>query len=82
MLKINNYYSVPPIITLVLYVSVPTLMLLYTLTLKPFTVYAEISAVCKFRGFHGHFLDSENLIHGNLSVCSNSAVFAEHVFRE
>jgi len=34
--------------------------------LKNNTVYAEISMVCKFRGIHGQFQDSENLIHGNL----------------
>ena len=35
------------------------------------TVCAEISAVCKFRGFRGHLLISENLIRENLLVCNN-----------
>ena len=35
------------------------------------TIYAEISAVCKFRGFHGHLWISKNLICENLLVCNN-----------
>ena len=35
------------------------------------TVCVEISAVCKFSGFHGHLLYSENLIRENFLACNN-----------
>jgi len=43
----------------------------YTNILNCYTVYAEFSAVCKFRGFRGQSQGSKNLIRGNLSVCNN-----------
>ena len=42
------------------------------------TVRAEISTVCKFCGFHGHLLYSENLIHENFLVCNNLRFVTVH----
>jgi len=49
---------------------------------QTYTVYTEISTVCKFCGFRGQFQDSENLIRGNLQqlTAESSAVFTEHMF--
>ena len=45
------------------------------------TVYAEISAVCKFRGFHGHLCIwiSEKLIRENLLISRATFVIRENI---